>query len=189
MVSKYYLLIGFILIAALTGCSTNEKNDISSKLKNYKVSQTSDEMTDGDFIYRLISEKEEYPNHESVKVYAELEYVGYKDEITIQHAASPFFFPIQEKIRGYTIPYPMIEPLISTTLKRGVPYREEYIGSGAFSEIDNKEYRVFMEDFIEYGFPTGYYIIEGYADFWIQNNKISEPQKFHLTATIDFKVK
>ena len=47
-------------------------------------------MTDGDFVYRLVSEKEEYGQGDQVQVYGELEYIGEEDEITIGHAASAF---------------------------------------------------------------------------------------------------
>ena len=46
-----------------------------------------------------------------------------------------------------------------------------------------------MKDFIQNGFPPGYYVVDGYADFFIETNPNEEPKKFHPTAQIDFKVK
>ena len=46
-----------------------------------------------------------------------------------------------------------------------------------------------MKDFIQNGFPLGYYVVDGYADFFIETNPNKEPEKFHPTAQIDFKVK
>ena len=75
-------------------------------------------MTDGDFVYRLVSEKEKYERGDQVQVYGELEYIGEKDEITIGHAASAFYFPMKELTRDYNISYAMNEPYITTKLKR-----------------------------------------------------------------------
>ena len=186
---KSALWISLFFVLILSGCSTNDEEAMLAKLENYDVQSVKDEVTAGDFIYRLFTEKEEYSSSEAVKVYAELEYFGKQDEITIFHAASPFYFPIEEKIRGIQIPYPMPEPLLSTTLKKGEPFREEYTSSGAYSEEDEKEYKDFMKDFIQNGFPPGYYVVDGFADFFIEINPNEEPKKFHPTAQIDFKVK
>lgn len=45
-----------------------------------------------------------------------------------------------------------------------------------------------MKDFIENGFPPGYYVVDGYADFYIEGNPNEEPKTFHPTAQINFKV-
>ena len=186
---KSTLWISLFFVLILSGCSTNDEEAMLAKLENYDVQSVKDEVTAGDFIYRLFTEKEEYLSNEAVKMYAELEYIGDQDEITIFHAASPFYFPIEEKIRGIQIPYPMPEPLLSTTLKKSQPFRQEYTSSGAYSEEDEKEYKDFMKDFIQNGFPLGYYVVDGFADFFIEINPNEEPQKFHPTAQIDFKVK
>lgn len=164
-------------------------SDIALKVDSYDVVRTKAEVQEEDFIYRLVSEKEQYSDSNAVKVYGELEYIGEQEEITIYHAASPFYFPMEEKVRGIEIPYPMPEPLGSTTLTKGKPFQVEYTGSGAYSEEDEKEYVKFMKDFIENGFPTGYYLVDGYADFFVQKETNEEPDKYHLEVQIDFKVK
>jgi hypothetical protein len=186
---KSALWISLLFVLFVSGCGTNHEDDILAELDNYDVRSVKDEVTEGDFIYRLYTEKEEYLGSEPIKIYAELEYIGEQDEITIFHAASPFYFPIEEKIRGIQIPYAMPQPLLNTTLKKGEPFRRAYTSSGAYSEKDEKEYKDFMKDFIQHGFPSGYYVVDGYADFFIKTNPNEEPQKFHPSAQIDFKVK
>ncbi|KAA9021835.1 hypothetical protein F4V44_16455 [Niallia endozanthoxylica] len=174
------------------GCGTSGKSneDLSEELDKYDVVHSKAEMQDGDFIYRLVSEQEEYADGQSVTLYAELEYIGEQSEVTIEHAASPFYFPMEEKIRGFEIPYPMPEPLVMTTLKKGEALRVSYTGSGAYSEDDEKAYVEFMKDFIKNGFPTGYYTVDGFADFWVQkNDHKNEPDRYHIEAQVDFKVK
>lgn len=107
--------------------------------------------------------------------------------VTIFHAASPFFFPMVEKIRGYEIPYGMNEPLLTTTLVRGEPLREAYTSSGGYSAEDEAEYVRFMKAFIEEGFPVGHYIVHGFADFYVEAAD-GEMDTHRLEAQIDFVV-
>ena len=82
---------------------------------------TTAEVIEGDFIYRLVSEEAQYSEDDMVDVYAELEYIGELDEVTISHAASPFYFPMVEETRDYKIDYAMNEPLLySTLIKRDI---------------------------------------------------------------------
>ena len=179
-----------MLTLLLSSCTYELESDNEvTKLDNYEVIKTMDEVTEGDFIYRLVTEKGEYLDNESVNIYAELEYIGDNEEITIYHAASPFFFPMVEKIRDYSIDYPMDEPLISTKLIKGKPLREEYKRSGGYSSQDEKEYVNFMKSFLDNGFPTGYYVVNGFADFYVQSNENGNKEKYNIKAQIDFKVK
>ncbi|RBW68845.1 hypothetical protein DS031_14890 [Bacillus taeanensis] len=154
------------------------------------------EVTEGDFVYRLVSEKEIYQDSEDVKLYAELEYVGDQEEIKIYHAASPFYFPIVEKTRNYNIEYAMNEPLLTTTLEKGKPFREEYRGGGAYGSQDEQDYVEFMKDFMENGFPVGEYTVNGFADFFIEANehdkkaeeKLEDKEKYKMQAQIEFEV-
>ncbi|WP_071394369.1 hypothetical protein [Bacillus tuaregi] len=194
MLKKWLLFGGFLVLFVLvSGCGTADgmsSDELSAELAKYDVVNSKSEVQNGDFIYRLVSEQKEYPNGQSVILFAELEYVGDQAEITIQHAASPFYFPMVEKIRGFDISYPMPEPLISTTLKKGEPLRIQYTGSGAYSEEDEMEFVKFMKDFMENGFPTGYYVVNGYADFLVPKEDPNQaPEKVLLEAQVDFKVK
>jgi len=187
---KLIQIIFIMLTLLLSSCTYELESDNEvTKLDNYEVIKTMDEVIEGDFIYRLVTEKGEYLDNESVNIYAELEYIGDNEEITIYHAASPFFFPMVEKIRDYSIDYPMDEPLISTKLIKGKPLREEYKRSGGYSSQDEKEYVNFMKSFLDNGFPTGYYVVNGFADFYVQSNENGNKEKYNIKAQIDFKVK
>ncbi|MFD2044745.1 hypothetical protein ACFSTA_07680 [Ornithinibacillus salinisoli] len=192
---KKIVLIGglWLFMICLVGCDSSSTTQASFKLDgldNYDVSQTSDEVNDEIFIYRLVVEKEEYQVGQPVKIYAELEYTGENEEITIYHAASPFYFPIEEKVRGFDIGYGMDEPLISTTLKKGEPLREVYVKNAGYSDIDEDDYVSFIKRFLENdGFPSGFYVVSGYADFTIYSSENTAGKKdFRMEAQIDFKV-
>ena len=187
---KLIQIIFIMLALLLTSCtSKSESDNIVAKLDNYEVLNTKDEVTEGDFIYRLVTEKAEYLDNESVRIYAELEYIGDNEEITIYHAASPFYFPMVEKTRDFSIGYPMNEPLLSTKLIKGKPLREEYKRSGGYSSQDEKEYVNFMKSFLDNGFPAGYYVVNGFADFYVQPNENDKKEEFNIKAQIDFRVK
>jgi len=187
MKNMYWLLGLFVGLLFMTGCGKEENANNKVQLGSFSTKSPNAEVTKDDFIYRLVSEKKEYNKEEVVKLYAELEYIGEQEEITIYHAMSPFYFPIEEKIRGFIIHYPMAEPLITRTLVKGEPFREEYKGSGAYSPEDGKDYVKFMESFIENGFPTGYYVVNGSADFFV-GDADEEKENYHMEAQVDFKV-
>ncbi|MDX1806422.1 MAG: hypothetical protein R3267_05320 [Paenisporosarcina sp.] len=146
------------------------------------------EITEGDFIYRLVSEKEEYVENGPVKLYAELEYIGEKEKIEISHAASPFYFLVVEKNRNYQIDYGMNEPLLHTTLIKGVPLREEYSPSGGYSSQDDKEYIDFMKHIMNNEFPLGHYVVNGGTHFFVAGVDTEEEKKFRIDSEIAFKV-
>jgi hypothetical protein len=172
----------------LISCSTKPDIKETDKLTPIeKVNQSSELVEEGDFIYRLVTEQHEYEASDSVKVYAELEYIGEKEEVTIYHAASPFYFNIVEKTRGYLIGYNMDEPLIASTLKKGEPLREEYVNSGGFSEQDDADYIEFIKDFWENGFPSGYYVVDGTAEFYLETGE--GKTDYYIAGVVDFEVK
>jgi hypothetical protein len=184
------LLITLTLLFVASCGSMQDSDNSASELNNYEVLKTRDEVTEGDFIYRLVTEKGEYLNNESVNIFAELEYIGDKEAITIFHAASPFHFPMVEKTRNIPMGYPMKEPLLSTTLIKGKPLHEEYTRSGSYGSQDDKEYVNFMKSFLKNGFPSGYYVVNGFADFYVESNENGKQEKksFKIKAQIDFKV-
>src|SRR5690606_23577170 len=105
----------------------------SSDLTKYEVSKTTDEIVQDDFIFRLVSEKGQYKEGERVKLYGEIEYTGDKEEVNIHHSSSAILFSIIEETRGYEIGYGVKDIGLSTTLKQGETYREEYEKSGGYS--------------------------------------------------------
>jgi hypothetical protein len=188
---KLFRLSSFIIaVLLLSSCSSTQDvgNNSSTRVKKNEVLNTSVEVSEGDFIYRIETEKGEYLKNEKVKIYAELEYIGDKDEVNIYHAASPFSFPMVEKTRDFQIDYFMNEPLISTTLINGNPLREEYKTSGGYSSEDEKKYIDFMKNFINKGFPSGYYVVNGSVNFHVENAG-NNKQDYNIKGQIEFKVK
>ncbi|AWP29646.1 hypothetical protein AWU65_13620 [Paenibacillus glucanolyticus] len=191
---RRYLCLGFILMFILTGCAEQEMSGAAqSNLSLNKADRDSHaEVPDGDFVYRLVSEKEHYEPNEKVQVYGELEYVGEEAEITIGHAASAFYFPMKELIRDYNISYAMNEPYITTTLKKGEPLREYYSGGGGYNGGDDKQFKAFIHS-LRNGFPEGEYVVYGSADFMIdskaqRDSNREEPKRYKIQAEIEFSV-
>lgn len=180
-------LIGMLFL--LTACGKGE----------VPVSQTGEERNDSivqevvedDFIYRLVTENAEYESGADVTLYAELEYVGENESIEIYHAASPFYFQLKELTRNYSLGYGMDQPLLRTIIKKGQPLREEYKGSGGYSELDDDEYVEFIKGIWSNGhLPEGEYEVEGVADFFIYaDDKLQETKDYRIKAKVAFKVK
>ncbi|GLX69021.1 hypothetical protein [Paenibacillus glycanilyticus] len=197
---KVMILAMVVLTLAAAGCG-EAKNAEPSSEKPEPATSNKDiaaqaEVTEGDFVYRLVSDKKAYESDEKVNLYAELEYVGDQDEIQIAHSASPFYFPMIEETRGYEIGYMMNEPFIVTTLKKGVPLKEFYRGGGGYDETqDPKEYVDFMKAFTEASrkgtMPSGEYVVSGMADFMIytgDSGNNQESDKYRLNTQIKFIV-
>lgn len=178
-----------LLVPLMAACGTGGDTpaDAIASIDDYAVSTTEATAEDGDFIYRLVSEREQYSSGGSVELYAELEYVGEQDSIDIYHAGSAFFFPMNEQTRGYQLDYPMEEPLLTTTLTKGEPLREQYSGSGGYSDQEEAAYIEFMQQVMNNEFPQGYYVVDGYADFYTETPDGVQTD-YQIHAEIDFKV-
>ncbi|MDG5788622.1 hypothetical protein QA612_14155 [Evansella sp. AB-P1] len=176
-------------ILFLSGCNTEttENTDVD----RYDVEQTTDETIEDEFIFRLVSEKEEYSEGEEVKLYGEIEYVGEEGAVEILHSSSEIIFNLEEKVREYNIGFAVNDVGNITTLQQGVPYREEYAKSGGFAvDRDPQDYIRFMQDFLSReDFPTGYYIVNGVADFYLEDSTgVQEKKHYQIEAQVDFKV-
>lgn len=178
-----------LMVLLISACGTGEDTpaDTTASVDDYSVSTTEASVTDGDFIYRLVSEQEQYASGGPVEIYAELEYTGEEETIDIYHAGSAFFFPMEEKTRGYQLDYPMEEPLLTTTLTKGKPLREAYSGSGGYSDQDDAAYVEFMKQVVNNEFPQGYYVVNGYADFYTETSDGTQTD-YEIRAEVDFKV-
>lgn len=177
------ILLSALLLAA---CQSKTSEEAPPQLRD---NPQEDEVKEGDFIFRLVSEKKKYDEYEKPVIYAELTYVGEKEEIQISHAASPFSYPIHEKTRGYTVDYAMNTPLLLTDLKRGEPYRENYDFAGGYSDKDAEEYAEFVQSVIEHdGFPRGNYMMEGYANFSIVDESETAEKEMNMQLQIGFDV-
>ncbi|MEQ6390709.1 hypothetical protein RZN22_15560 [Bacillaceae bacterium S4-13-58] len=201
------LFLGIVLLLAACGTSGNTNSDgisangtngdfnnaadITDIVAEYEVQQTSDEVTEGDFIFHLVSEKDEYKEGEEVEMYGEIEYIGEKDKIDIFHSSSAIFFHLKEEVRGYDIGYAVEDIGLTTTLKKGEPYREDFQKSGGYSENqDPKDYVDFMKKLFDMeGLPVGYYTVKGQTDFYVKGESEDElGEKIQLQSEIDFKV-
>ncbi|TLS48469.1 hypothetical protein FE782_30500 [Paenibacillus antri] len=180
-----------LLFLALSGCMQSPgERGASDPVKPIDERPAAAETKEGEFVYRLVSERSEYESGGEVVLYAELIYTGPEESVTIYHAASPFSFPIRETTRGYEIGYMMNQPLLHTELRRNVPLRETYVKSGGFGEQDEREYVEFMKRFWKEGFPEGEYIVNGSADFFVGNGPDdSDKIDYRIEATVSFAVK
>ncbi|HSJ36962.1 MAG TPA: hypothetical protein VK945_01965 [Planococcus sp. (in: firmicutes)] len=179
------LLLALLLAACGTGGDTPA--DTTTSIDDYSVSTTEASSSEGDFIYRLVTEQEEYTSGGPIELYAELEYVGEEASIDIYHAGSAFFFPMEEKTRGYQLDYPMEQPLLTTTLTKGEPLRESYTGSGGYSDQEDAAFIEFMKQVMNNEFPQGYYVVNGYADFFTETPD-GVQNDYEIHAEVDFKV-
>lgn len=149
---KLYSLLFFIIFLTLAGCNTIE----DKSLQEQEIQGMKKEVMKKEFISRLVTEKDDYREGSSPKVYAELEYVGDKEKIQIFHSASPFSFLVTEVTRNFKIDYPMTEEGRTTTLYKGEPFRKEYKGgAGSYSFDDDEEYLLFFEQISKGKFPIG----------------------------------
>ncbi|MGM0883833.1 MAG: hypothetical protein ACQEXQ_22715 [Bacillota bacterium] len=187
--SKLLIIISAIAFV-LAGCSGDPMVDGQNIVRKAQIGPKA-EVVEDDFVYRLVSEKSVYAEGERVELYAELEYVGEEQEIEIAHAASPFSFPMKEKTRGFEIGYMMELPRIVTTLKKGVPLREQYKGGGGYGSQDPKDYVDFIKAVAEASrkgsLPSGEYEVAGGAEFEPLSGSIKN-EDIHMNAKIEFIV-
>lgn len=182
-------LIGlFALLFVLAACG---KSETPSTVNVSKKPLPPPEATveDGDFVYRLFTEKDVYDEFGDTAIFAELTYVGEKESIEIYHAASPFSFPMEERTRGINVDYAMNEPLITRTLQKDVPFREKYTFAGGYSDGDDEKYVEFVKTMIDQGLPKGEYIIHGSAQFSTADpTNTTDKKGFMMSADIGFTV-
>ncbi|TSB45747.1 hypothetical protein [Alkalicoccobacillus porphyridii] len=145
-----------------------------------------DQEEKNDFIYRLVSEKEEYQVGESVKITAELTYIGDEKEVTIGHAESPFYFTFYEHLRGYGFSHAMAEPYITQSIKHDKSYQERYRGQVVYGSDDEADTEFLEQIAKNTQFPVGEYTVTGRTDFNIDGEPGYEPIK--LEAEISFTV-
>lgn len=80
--------IGFLvslIVLSLCLVSSQQKVDrkVDTEPSDTKPLDTKAQAIEEDIVYRLVTEKAEYGKNEPIKIYAELEYTGEKDEIEI----------------------------------------------------------------------------------------------------------
>src|SRR5699024_8364099 len=119
-----------------------------------------------------------YHTDEEVKVYGEIEYTGVEDEMTIHHQAPVIAFPMEEKEREFAIDYSVADTEETTTLKKGEAYRESYTKENSYFSVSMpKSHTDFIDDFLEEtGFPSGYYVTKGAAEFSTDSDSYSQDE-------------
>ena len=179
----YLVALIFIVVA----CGTTN-NGSGSDIKD-SLPPTENEVKEGDFVYRIFSEKDVYNEFGDIAVFAELTYVGDEESIEIYHAESAFHFPFEERTREFEVGYAMNEPLLTTKLLKDEPFRQVYSFAGGYSDQDTEEFQEFVQTIIEEGFPEGEYIINGSAQFDTTDPAVAtDDQKFNMNASIGFTV-
>ena len=175
MNNKLVFICFGILLALLTACGAeySDSNPIKLDFEDPDSLISESEVIERGFVYRLYTTEGFYNEGDKVNITAELEYVGELEEVTISHAASPFYFPMHEASRDYDIEYPMNTPLLVTVLKKGEPLVETYTGAGGYSDEDSKEYIEFMKQVMNQQFPNGKYLVTGLAEFYDETNGAS----------------
>ncbi|WP_301107244.1 hypothetical protein [Sporosarcina sp.] len=170
---------------ALYGCQKTEQVKDEEQSPKPDELYTISEVVEGDLIYRLISEEEHYDEGENVEIFAELEYAGQKAEVEISHGSSPFLFPMTETTRDYEIEYAVTMVGKRTVLKKGEPMRQELNGGGSYSDQDKEEYKEFMKKVMKANYPSGHYIVDGRANFYVEDEMEKE---YTIEAQIEFYV-
>ena len=173
-----------ILLCSLILVACNEELPSPKSPDSYLLIQSS-AYTEGDFTYYIeVLNSDHFKEGEIITIQAYLEYTGDQDEIVISHAASPFYYDLEELTRGYKIDYPMNQPHLLTTLKKGDRLTSTYQISGGYSDQDEEDYINFMRQFLNGSFPVGTYAVRGYAKFTVEG----ENEEKELPAKIVFEV-
>ena len=188
MKKKLKSFIGLVICFIFVGCNVSEESDIDlTQLEKIEVRQSSSGIIEGPFSFRVVSEKEVYEVGEEVKMYGELRYNGEKDAISITTGGSAINFYIKEKIRNKHVVNITEDIAIMRELEKNNPIKVQYVKNSFYLEGEDKGNHLFMEEFHnEDGFPTGYYIVKGVAEFVA--NIDGENKTIRLETDIDFKV-
>lgn len=163
------LSICALSVGVLAACETpkegTEKKEKTAETKVESPARHEAVVSQGDFLYRLWTDSEAYKEGDEITIHAELEYMGDQKEVTIDQAESLFYFPIREMTRGYEIAYQNGEARKNTTLKKGEPIKETYVGKRIPEIRTSEEHQKLMSSVKEGKFPEGFYYIDGFAKF------------------------
>lgn len=141
---------------------------------------SSTQKQEGPFLIKLVSEKSTYKPSEKIKVYAMIKYTGKETKINIEHAASLFWFDVEEKTRRIKIISEDDAVSTTRTLKKGKWYKENFSKSG-----EHTDDKFVQKYFNNEGFPVGEYTITATAKFNIENMN----KEYSIKENIDFEVK
>lgn len=186
------ILYAILCACLITACSNTNtlktaQQEPSSKLVFDLDTAKISEVTEGDFIFRIVSEKKEYLLNEPIQIYAELIYNGSEREVTITHEDSPIRLGLSELTRDYYFGYVIDQPLITTKLKRGEAYYKEYkFSGGGHDDTTPKEYVDFVNQLANGKYATGHYLINGNVKFNVTSPSMENDVK--IKGSLDFEV-
>lgn len=151
------LIMGlFLLMMVLLLASCSKEIQALNKKESMKPVQASD------FVHRLYLERDDYREGEQVTFISELEYVGDRKSVTINHAMSPFTYAIQESTGKYSFVFMIDQIIRHTTLYPGKPHVEKYSSGWAYLNDDPNK---IIGEPADIPFPAGEYTVVGSADF------------------------
>lgn len=174
LMSKYiasFLILFTILITACgpTGGDRKRNEHPPSIVQSTALPPPEVERKEGDFIYKLYTEKGMYDEYEDTSIIAELTYVGDEETIEIFHAETPLTFALEERTRNVKIETLIRDIGVTSKLKKDVPLIKKYTVTKGHVFEDDKASVKFFKTVKKKGLPDGEYIIHGFADFSDKN--------------------
>ena len=187
MLTKRLFLIGAFVCFILEACDDSGSNTtLVDEINNFDAIQSFSEITEDPYMLRVGSVKEEYKVGEEVELFGELHYLGNK-VIKLMSGDSVIQFHIEEKTQNVQVVNIVRDIAVYRDLKKNRPIRESYQKELIHIEGVDEDYNRFMEEFMnEKGFPPGYYIVKGVAEFVVILD--GESEIVRLETEIDFKV-
>ncbi|MBU9713167.1 hypothetical protein [Evansella tamaricis] len=179
--NQFLTIISVILYSILiTGCFNPSSEEFSALEHSTIVSDTEA----GDFLLRLIGEKEIYREGEKLSVKAKLMYVGEEEEMVITHDGQPFLFYVRENRSGFELLNEKDKHEDDITIKQGdwleVELNEEYLVI-----LDNQENNVMDFSFQGEYLPIGEYEIEVQTDFY---TNLTEVQRHNYNSSLVIQI-
>ena len=169
---KMLILIIFLLTAiALMGCANpNDDSDNASIDAPFSYTETDD------FILKLSALGNTYRTGDTITIWAEFEYLGENDSITIYHSIPYLVFQIIGD-NGFEMLPMRVDVLESSALALGETYHFEFQKNGSWSSDD--EDASFWEDFFDDPdliLPPGIYTITAIAEFSLSSENVIDSQ-------------
>ena len=164
-------IIYLLTVIFLVGC-TNPYDDSEYPYINAPFSYVESD----DFILKLFASSNTYRAGEAITVWAEFEYLGEGESITIYHSIPYLDFQIVSDDGFEMIPV-RIEVLENSTLTSGRTYHFEFHKSGSWSPDDADA--VFWDNFFDESnliLPSGIYTITAIAEFSLSSENVIDSQ-------------
>lgn len=177
---KYVVSMLAMFTLLLSACGTT---DVSPK-STTPLPPSEIEVKEGDFIYKLYTEKDVYDEYGDISIYAELTYVGEKT-IEVVHGDPLLSFSLEERTRNVKVDMLIREIGMTTRLKKGETITKRYDVTKGHVFEDDKASMEFFNTVKSKGLPHGEYDIHGSADFFFDE----EGKHYNIEGVIGFTVK